>query len=577
MKRHLRFAAFAAFALVCLMASAITAESPRSQSAKYNSADNVVTVTAKAPTYSEYDWETYLQEPLDHIDYVLIERHTPGTGWDNAEVARVTDVTPGATFSWTDTDVKSDMKYEYRLTCFIDGDRGSSSYANVYTGIVPGTLKDFTVTTPDWETKLFNISITAPDTDDNGNPLTVPVSVRVEMLNTMTWYEVGTFPDINPGETFTVQVEEGVQMNTTYNLRAYAFAGQAGNGYASEAQVFVGDDIPKAPESLTWEATSTELTLTWELPERGERGGCVNPDNVAYNIYMRYAGETDYTMLQERHVGERFTFPLDMPEETVLQFAVSARNTTGESYKKAETAQFTAGPYAAYPFRESFGGAEFEHHGWTATGYDDGYYQREVFGTFQSQTEYFLRDDINLLINPQDNDGGLLAAQFFGYMETGATYHITSPRIDFTNAKKPTVSLWYYYIPVTVEGTDHELRVLVSAEGGEYEEIIHSASIEKTDDHGWRQVIAPAPSLAGKTYGNVRIEVIHGPWSQDLSIDNIVVEDNDLSGIGSVEASDNASVPAEWYTLQGVRVAAPETTGIYIRRQGDSVEKVFVK
>jgi hypothetical protein len=32
----------------------------------------------------------------------------------------------------------------------------------------------------------------------------------------------------------------------------------------------------------------------------------------------------------------------------------------------------------------------------------------------------------------------------------------------------------------------------------------------------------------------------------------------------------------EWFTLQGVRIAQPED-GIYIRRQGNKVEKVVVR
>lgn len=48
------------------------------------------------------------------------------------------------------------------------------------------------------------------------------------------------------------------------------------------------------------------------------------------------------------------------------------------------------------------------------------------------------------------------------------------------------------------------------------------------------------------------------------------------TGVEGVEASMEADGDVEWFTLQGVRIAQPED-GIYIRRQGNKVEKVVVR
>lgn len=58
------------------------------------------------------------------------------------------------------------------------------------------------------------------------------------------------------------------------------------------------------------------------------------------------------------------------------------------------------------------------------------------------------------------------------------------------------------------------------------------------------------------------------------AVKTIEVESGSTTGIEGVEADENA--PAEYYNLQGVRVANPEN-GIFIRRQGAKVEKVYVK
>ena len=46
------------------------------------------------------------------------------------------------------------------------------------------------------------------------------------------------------------------------------------------------------------------------------------------------------------------------------------------------------------------------------------------------------------------------------------------------------------------------------------------------------------------------------------------------TSVTDVEIDENA--PVEFYNLQGVRVANPEN-GLFIRRQGNKVEKVFIK
>ena len=53
------------------------------------------------------------------------------------------------------------------------------------------------------------------------------------------------------------------------------------------------------------------------------------------------------------------------------------------------------------------------------------------------------------------------------------------------------------------------------------------------------------------------------------------VTDRITTGVESVEVED-ANAAIEYYNMQGVRVANPEN-GMYIRRKGNTVTKVFVK
>lgn len=84
--------------------------------------------------------------------------------------------------------------------------------------------------------------------------------------------------------------------------------------------------------------------------------------------------------------------------------------------------------------------------------------------------------------------------------------------------------------------------------------------------------IVDNPTVAGRTV------VISGTLEAYFGapgVKNAVyVSGLDESGIENITADSNAA--AEYYNLQGVRVANPEA-GLYIRRQGNTVTKVFVK
>lgn len=65
--------------------------------------------------------------------------------------------------------------------------------------------------------------------------------------------------------------------------------------------------------------------------------------------------------------------------------------------------------------------------------------------------------------------------------------------------------------------------------------------------------------------------------ANELNHVNFLIDgDGTLTGIEGVEAEASADAPAEYYDLQGRRVANP-VSGLYIRRTGSKVEKVFVK
>lgn len=85
-------------------------------------------------------------------------------------------------------------------------------------------------------------------------------------------------------------------------------------------------------------------------------------------------------------------------------------------------------------------------------------------------------------------------------------------------------------------------------------------------------------------YGNATLHVLKGlindykttsPWSHFF---NIVGDAEITTGVEGIE-SDEMTVgqPAEYYNLQGVRVAEPKKGALYLRKQGNKTEKIIMR
>ncbi|MGN0232750.1 MAG: hypothetical protein ACI4A8_11160, partial [Muribaculaceae bacterium] len=88
---------------------------------------------------------------------------------------------------------------------------------------------------------------------------------------------------------------------------------------------------------------------------------------------------------------------------------------------------------------------------------------------------------------------------------------------------------------------------------------------------------AEGVSLAqNKEYLRVAVYLLDG---------DVVVNANQLkvpalpgSGIGAVLVDDSVdNCPAEYYTLQGIKVDRPSSAGVYIVRRGNKTEKVLIR
>lgn len=562
--------------LSCLAAAPVFAqtqpEQPTGQNALYDEINNAVVITAKLPS-TAYDPEYYIFETLDHISCVTIERHIPGTAWPSAApLATLTEgLEPGGDFRYVDTDVIPDSKYEYRILCHVDGVKGFAAYANVYTGVTPGALTAFKATVAGPEATSITLTATAPTESLSGAPLTSLSAIDIQRYQDFTYTTVHTFSDVEPGATYSWTLEN-LEPGHTYYFRAMARKGEAGYGEASEAQAYVGLDIPGSPLGVVATVVSeNENSISWCAPESGQRGGAYDPEATSYIVSRRYldgqvveAGRTLPGQLQ-------FTDLHGLPEETWTEYLVEAVNETGACYTPAESAPIVFGAPCILPFAESFSYGNFNHLGWTRqSSQDDPYYTYTAWISMGSANAYHWATDSYVKVDPQDFDEGLGCCRFYSYSPDGQTEGLVSPRITIGDAKK--LKLTFHYHDFDLESCGNSVTASYRTEGGEWSEIFRSEP-EEDMEPAWRKVETEFEVAQARSTIQLRIEAIRGGIPiVDMFVDNILLEEAGNSGNGCIPSIESAD-KIEYYTIDGRPLQTP--TGICIEISNNSTRKII--
>lgn len=551
--------------------TAYIAESPRGQNSVFNDTESTVIVSAEAPTKTEYDWETYMQYDLPYISFVTIERHTPGTSWPTEEYGRLTDIKPGEKFEFVDRNVEPDKKYEYKLTCYVDDTRGSSSFTSVYTGVKPGAIAAFTATTPDHTSNYVDISVTAPTKSASGADLKGTMSIDIQLYEAWTYTTIHTIENAEPGKSYEFKHKD-LAIDKTYTYRAVARIGAEGVGEGLDTEVFVGLDYPGEPTDFKAQPAGESVSLSWKAPLKGGRGGCYDPASTTYTITRVFLDGTEE--IAKEGISE--TEYVDTPgfeEEKALKYRVDAVNASGKNMKEVVLDAIVVGKPATLPFKESFTGQKLEHLGWTKeTSQDDPYYTYEAWEFCETGTMYYFPTDEYLQIEPQDFDGGLASCIFYGDSKDGQTESLITPHIAVADIE--TLDVKFHFWEVQKDASENTIKVSVSRDDKEWEQIyLSQPPVECVPI--WKEVVLQIP--LNKKAQNVRVRfdaIRHDGPITNVYFDNITVEAKN-SSVSDIEIEDAAE--PEYFTIQGIRVENPTEPGLYIVRRGNTATKEIIR
>ena len=352
------------------------------------------------------------------------------------------------------------------------------------------------------------VTLTAPQTDLSGNALAV--IERIELLRDGVL--VNTFANPQPGEQLTYN--DVLEKGGDYTYSAVAVNGD-GAGIPTAVTAFIGTPVAAAPAAVKVSETAPgEISLSWEKVALSADGKAINPDKVKYNIY----DETRYGALIAENVTEiPYTFKgVEDGKQQFVQYSVSAVTDRGEG-AKTSTKRLPAGtPYAEY--HESFADGK------ASTIYDA---ERIYYGNWAIQTD-------NADMTSQDGDGGYMAMNGYFSDYCGS---LTTGKISLAEKNAPVLR-FYSYTPDDSGQDLNKLEILVSADGGEWEEVLNKTVVELGAEQGWHEVSVPLKEYAGSDISLRFIATTSqrpytATYIDNINIDNVEGVELGITGISA--------------------------------------------
>ena len=181
------------------------------------------------------------------------------------------------------------------------------------------------------------------------------LSKKGEQLDMLSYVKI--FKDEEDSVVITDGVEPGAQMtwtdpNPTEGKHTYSVVVGNTTGESAPATVntFVGIDMPGAPQKLTvdYDEGAGVISLEWNKPEFGAKGGWYDPSGLAYRI-VRQPGNK----VLEKNYAETSYEDEDLDDYGNYVYEVTTRNAAGLG-GTAVSAGVVAGSSAALPIREDW-------------------------------------------------------------------------------------------------------------------------------------------------------------------------------------------------------------------------------
>ncbi|MDE7159635.1 MAG: hypothetical protein K2O24_02135 [Muribaculaceae bacterium] len=563
--------------------------------------EGVVVGTLYAPTMLQYDWMTGAPErPIEGTMTIRLVRTCYELDVQNELVKEWTDVKPDQKIEWTDKTMAIGEAWTYRAIAIVDGKESDSwnGTLGTYTGIRPLPVENFEVTA-EMGSAPVTVTFTVPDgvldadlfPDIKYVPQRVYVTRQFQAVGEwdnsdpeLVWQqdnpafnEPYTFLDDNNGEA----MPEG-----TYSYNVFV-TWQWGTSLEQSKRVGLFLDAPDTPKNIKAVAVEDGVEVTWDAVTEPKGVGFLDPESVMYDVY-RYYGYNDTELVGEDIKGTSFLDNLEGIEKQMeIRYEVMAKNGTGSSPWAGTSNDIVVGPPASLPFTDTFSSQD----NWGNYGYSDMLWsQTTLEGTASwmigEKASYYDENWNANYVRPTESKG-LAYTTFASYQPTGVIA-LTSGAIDFTGHDAGEVTFSYYTNPAGLVSLEVEiLSDFDPSEGSEVspyyapaEGVIPATTDDsktaviwtgsnKGDAEGWQTATAKFDGFGpyDKIYLRFKATETEAPADGlfiPAAVQSVTLDATDE--YNAVQGLDAEAVSSEYYSLQGIRLAAPVKGQPVIRR-----------
>ncbi|MCL2072702.1 MAG: autotransporter-associated beta strand repeat-containing protein [Marinilabiliaceae bacterium] len=190
---------------------------------------------------------------------------------------------------------------------------GDTYYANA-----PAAVTNFTVTPGNEGALNATLEWTNPTVTISGDPLTSITAVKVYHGNNY----ITTIYNPTPGTTSNYNYSAAAASNYTFKVVP---ENDAGKGISTSKTVWIGLDVPAAPENVTLSINENgDATLTWDAPATGLHGAYFTQTGLVYDVFRMY----DNVQVATSQSG--LTFSQTLTEIGTYSYKVVAKNASGD-------------------------------------------------------------------------------------------------------------------------------------------------------------------------------------------------------------------------------------------------------
>lgn len=357
----------------------------------------------------------------------------------------------------------------------------------------PDSVQNLTVTPAARGELKAVVAFDAPVKDISGNA--IAGLSKIEVLRGKD--VVGTIDAPQAGQkcTFT---DNGPKLgNNTYTVVAYNNLGSRGAEAVRTA--YVGVDVPDFVDNLRLRQQGDNALLTWTAPQRGYKGGFIDPDKVTYTVYNTFSRDP----IKQGLTSTQFTEPLTIPArgQYALNYMVDARNEAGTNGGATVSNAIIVGNPYTLPVKEDFK------------------YGLNSYSWFPVSSGDLLDDDGWTVGdgNGYGNESGYTRYYAYG---PGEDQDLISGKISLKGAKKPML-----HFQLFGSGKKDELNIYVADDfNGEFK-LLKKIVMNEMTPKQWTPYDIPLDDYVNKDY--IHISFGAHPVESDCSIvlDQIWVRD----------------------------------------------------